>query len=51
MNHTTRAGGAVQAGRRQSMPSHGMDNSPVVNRSAVPSADDGHGKRPFSSTL
>ncbi len=49
-NHTTRAGGAVQAGRRQSIPSHSIASCAEVNR-ATPSAGDGHGKRPFSSTL
>ena len=48
-NLTTRAGGAVQAGRRQSMPSHSIANCAAVSRAA--SAGDGHGKRPFSRTL
>jgi hypothetical protein len=43
-------GGEDQEGRRQSMPSHSMANCALVSR-AVPSADDGQGKRPFSSTL
>ena len=50
-NHTTRAGGDDQAGRRQSIPSHSIDSCAEVSRSAVPSACEGHGKRPFSSTL
>ena len=43
-------GGEDQEGRRQSMPSHSIANCALVSR-AVPSAADGQGKRPFSSTL
>jgi len=49
-NQTTRAGGAVQAGRRQSIPSHNIASCAEVSR-ATPSAGDGQGKRPRSSTL
>jgi hypothetical protein len=44
------AGGEDQDGRRQSMPSHSMANCAPVSR-AAPSAADGQGKRPFSSTF
>ena len=50
LRYTTRDGGAVQAGRRQSMPSQSMASCAEVSRTA-PSAGDGQGKRPFSSTL
>jgi hypothetical protein len=43
------AGGDDQDGRRQSMPSQSMASCALVSR-AVPSAPDGQGKRPFSST-
>jgi hypothetical protein len=49
-DQATRPGGALQAGRRQSNPSHRIDNWADVSR-AVPSADEGQGKRPFSRSL
>jgi hypothetical protein len=45
-----RDGGDDQDGRRQSMPSHSIANCAAVNR-AAPSAAEGQGKRPRSSTL
>lgn len=45
-----RCGGALQDGRRQSMPSHSIASCAAVSR-AVPSARDGQGKRPRSRTL
>jgi hypothetical protein len=50
LNQTTRAGGDVHAGRRQSIPSQSIANCAEVSRMA-PSAGDGHGNRPRSSTL
>src|SRR5690625_1536717 len=48
--YTTRDGGAVQAGRRQSIPSQSMASCAEVSRTG-PSAKDGQGKRPCSRTL
>ncbi len=48
--HPTRAGGAPQVGRRQSMPSQSMASCALVNRVA-PSLALGHGKLPRSRTL
>ena len=48
--YAVRLGGDDQDGLRQSMPSHSIANCALVSR-AVPSAADGQGKRPFSSTL
>ena len=40
---TARCGGALHAGRRQSIPSHSIANCAGANRT-VPSAGDGQGK-------
>ena len=50
INHPTRAGGAPQSGRRQSIPSHSMASCAEVRR-ATPASVFGQGKRPRSSTL
>ena len=50
INQPTRAGGAPQSGRLQSIPSHNMASCADVRR-AVPSLPLGQGKRPRSSTL
>ena len=49
-SQATRPGGALQAGRRQSIPSQSIASCAAVSR-ATPSAGEGQGKRPFSSTL
>ncbi len=50
INHPTRAGGAPQSGRRQSIPSQSMASCADVSR-AIPASVLGQGKRPRSSTL
>ena len=50
VNHPTRAGGAPQSGRRQSIPSQSMASCAEVSRAMPPSVL-GQGKRPRSSTL
>lgn len=50
INHPTRAGGAPQSGRRQSIPSQSMASCAEVSR-AIPASVLGQGKRPRSSTL
>ena len=50
INHPTRAGGAPQSGRRQSIPSHSIASCAEVSRTA-PELVFGQGKRPRSRTL